>query len=63
MTETDFVKNESNPKQIEDVKNIDKLLREYKKKMQTAAANLEFEEAMVYSDKIKELEQLGLKNL
>lgn len=63
MTETDFVKNESNPKQIEDVKNIDKLLREYKKKMQTAAANLEFEEAMVYRDKIKELEQLGLKNL
>ncbi len=63
MTETDFVKNESNPKQIEDVKNIDKLLREYKKKMQTAAANLEFEEAMVYRDKIKELERLGLKTL
>ena len=63
MTETDFVKDDSNKKQLEDVKNIDKLLREYKKKMQDAAANLEFEEAMVYRDKIKELEQLGLKNL
>ena len=63
MTETDFVKDDSNKKQLEDVKNIDKLLREYKKKMQDAAANLEFETAMVYRDKIKELEQLGLKNL
>lgn len=63
MTETDFVKDDSDKKQLEDVKNIDKLLREYKKKMQDAAANLEFEEAMVYRDKIKELEQLGLKNL
>ena len=63
MTETDFVKDDSDKKQLEQVKNIDKLLREYKKKMQDAAANLEFEEAMVYRDKIKELEQLGLKNL
>ena len=63
MTETDFVKDDSVKKQLEQVKNIDKLLREYKKKMQDAAANLEFEEAMVYRDKIKELEQLGLKNL
>lgn len=63
MTETDFVKDDSNKKQLEDVKNIDKLLRDYKKKMQDAAANLEFETAMVYRDKIKGLEQLGLKNL
>ena len=63
MTETDFVKDDSEEKKIEEVKNIDKLLRDYKKKMQEAAANLEFEEAMVYRDKIKELERLGLKNL
>ena len=63
MTETDFVKDDSDEKKLEEVKNIDKTLREYKKKMQEAAANLEFEEAMVYRDKIKELEQLGLKNL
>ena len=63
MTETDFVKDDSEEKKLEDIKNIDKLLRDYKKKMQEAAANLEFEEAMVYRDKIKELERLGLKNL
>ena len=63
MTETDFIKDDSDSKKIEDIKNIDKLLREYKKKMQDAAANLEFEEAMVYRDKIKELESLAIKNL
>lgn len=63
MTETDFVKDDSDSKKLEEVKNIDKTLREYKKKMQEAAANLEFEEAMVYRDKIKELERLALKNL
>lgn len=63
MTETDFVKNETNPKLIKDVKNIDKLLREYKKKMQEAAQNLEFEQAMIYRDKIKELENAAIKNM
>jgi excinuclease ABC subunit B len=63
MTETDFIKDDSDSKKIEDIKNIDKLLREYNKKMQDAAANLEFEEAMVYRDKIKELENLAIKNL
>ena len=63
MTETDFVKDDSDSKKLEEIKNIDKTLREYKKKMQDAAANLEFEEAMVYRDKIKELERLALKNL
>lgn len=63
MTETDFVKDDSNAKQLKEVKNIDKTLREYKKKMQEAAQNLEFEQAMVYRDKIKELEMLAMKNL
>ena len=63
MTETDFVKNETNPKVLKDVKNIDKLLREYKKKMQEAAQNLEFEQAMIYRDKIKELENAAIKNM
>ena len=63
MTETDFVKDDNDTKKLEEVKNIDKTLREYKKKMQEAAANLEFETAMVYRDKIKELERLALKNL
>ena len=63
MTETDFVKNDDSPQKINDTKNIDKLLREYNKKMQDAAQNLEFEQAMFYRDKIKELEKLAIKNL
>ena len=63
MTETDFVKNEDSPQKIADIKNIDRLLREYKKKMQEAAQNLEFEQAMVYRDKIKELENMAIKNM
>ena len=46
----------------EQIKDIDKKLREYNKKMREAAQNLEFEQAMVYRDKIKELERLYLKN-
>lgn len=61
MTETDFVKDDS--KNLDEIKNIDKALREYKKKMQEAAQNLEFEQAMVYRDKIKELELRAMKNL
>lgn len=49
-------------KEAEDLKNIDKKLREYNKKMKEAAQNLEFEQAMVYRDKIKELEQIYLKS-
>ena len=45
----------------ENIKDIDKKLREYNKKMREHAQNLEFEEAMKYRDKIKELEQLYLK--
>ncbi len=63
MTEADYVKDDNlNSKEIADLKNIDKKLREYTKKMKEAAANLEFEEAVIYRDKIKELEQLAMKN-
>ena len=62
MTETDFLKQETK-QEVEDLKNIDKKLKEYTRKMKKAAQNLEFEEAMVYRDKIKELELLGMKNL
>ena len=62
MTETDFLKQETK-QEVEDLKNIDKKLKDYTRKMKDAAQNLEFEEAMVYRDKIKELELLGMKNL
>ncbi len=63
MTEADYVKEDNLNKQaMSDLKNIDKKLKEYTKKMKDAAANLEFEEAVIYRDKIKELEQLALKN-
>ena len=61
MTEGDFIKDDS--KEVEDLKNIDKKLKEYNRKMKEAAQNLEFEEAMVYRDKIKEHELLAMKNL
>ena len=61
MSETDFIKDDA--KEVEDLKNIDKKLKEYNKKMKEAAQNLEFEEAMIYRDKIKELELLAMKNL
>lgn len=60
MTAKDYL--EDKPKDAEQIKDIDKKLREYKKLMQEAAANLEFETAVVYRDKIKELEQIYLKS-
>ena len=60
MTETDFVKTDT--EDIEKIKNIDKKIKEYTKLMHEAAQNLEFEQAMVYRDKLKELEILALKN-
>ncbi len=60
MTETDFVKNDE--QDVEKIRNIDKKIKEYTKLMREAAQNLEFEEAMVYRDKLKELETLALKN-
>ena len=41
MTETDFVKDDS--QNIEQIKNIDKQIKEYTKLMKEAAQNLEFE--------------------
>ncbi len=61
MTETDFVKDDK--VSVDELKNIDKKIKEYTKLMKEAALNLEFEQAMVYRDKIKELEQLAIKNL
>ena len=61
MTETDFVK--SDIQDVDKIKNIDKQIKEYTKLMREAAQNLEFEQAMVYRDKLKELEVLALQNL
>ena len=61
MTETDFVKSDTDD--IEKIKDIDKKIKEYTKLMREAAQNLEFEQAMVYRDKLKELETLALKNM
>ena len=60
MTEQDYV--DVSTAQAQNVKDIDKQLKEYNKKMIEAAQNLEFEQAMIYRDKIKELEQLYLKS-
>ena len=45
----------------EDIKDIDKKLREYNKLMQQAASDLDFEKAIEYRDKIKQLEELYIK--
>ncbi len=66
MTETDFDKNnvqKNLPPDLKEIKNIEKQIKEYTKLMKEAALNLEFEQAMVYRDKLKELENLALKNL
>ena len=61
MTETQLDKNALPT--VEEVKNVEKQIKEYTKLMKEAALNLEFEQAMVYRDKLKELETLALKNL
>ena len=61
MTETDFVKTDT--QDVEKVRNIDKKIKELTKLMREAAQNLEFEQAMVYRDQLKELEALALKNM
>lgn len=60
MTETDFVKTDT--QDVEKIRNIDKKIKELTKLMKDAAQNLEFEQAMVYRDQLKELEKLALKN-
>ncbi len=61
MTETDFVKDDA--ASVEEIKNVEKKIKEYTKLMKEAALNLEFEQAMIYRDKLKELELLAMKNL
>lgn len=61
LNETNFEKNAL--PEPEKIKNIEKQIKEYTKLMKEAALNLEFEQAMVYRDKLKELENLALKNL
>ena len=61
MSETNFEKNVL--PSVEDVKNVEKQIKEYTKLMKEAALNLEFEQAMVYRHKLKELEAFALKNL
>ncbi|MBP5616021.1 MAG: excinuclease ABC subunit UvrB, partial [Alphaproteobacteria bacterium] len=61
MSETDLEKN--NLPTVEEVKNLEKQIKEYTKLMKEAALNLEFEQAMIYRDKLKALEALALKNL
>ena len=61
MTETDFVKDDA--ASVEEIKNVEKKIKEYTKLMKEAALNLEFEQAAVYRDKLKELEALAIKNL
>ena len=46
----------------DEVKNIDKKLREYNKLMQQAASDLDFKTAIMYRDKIKQLETIYIKN-
>ncbi len=62
MTKGDYVEVAKDEKVSEQIKNIDKKLRDLNKAMRDAAANLEFEQAMVYRDEIKKLEQLYMKN-
>ena len=61
MNETNFEKTDT--PHIKDTKDIEKQIKEYTKLMKEAALNLEFEQAMVYRDKLKELENFALKNL
>lgn len=61
MSETNFDKNATPT--MKDTKDIEKQIKEYTKLMKEAALNLEFEQAMIYRDKLKELENFALKNL
>ncbi len=62
MTKGDFVEVDTQEKVADKIKNIDKKLKELNKAMRDAAANLEFEQAMVYREEIRKLELLYMKN-
>ncbi len=62
MTKGDYVEVSKDTPNIKDIKNIDKKLKDLEKAMKEAAANLEFEQAMVYRDEIKKLEKMYLKS-
>ncbi len=62
MTKGDYVEVAKDTPNIKDIKNIDKKLKDLEKAMREAAANLEFEQAMVYRDEIKKLEKMYLKS-
>ncbi len=62
MTKGDYVEVAKDTPNVKDIQNIDKKLKDLNKAMREAAANLEFEQAMVYRDEIKKLEEMYLKN-
>ncbi len=62
MTKGDYVEVEKDTPNIKEIQNIDKKIKDLTKAMKDAAANLEFEQAMVYRDEIKKLETLYLKS-
>lgn len=62
MTKGDYIEIAKDEKVKDSIKNIDKKLKDLNKAMRDAAANLEFEQAMVYREEIKKLELLFMKN-
>lgn len=62
MTKGDYVEVAKDTPNVKDIQNIDKKIKDLTKAMKEAAANLEFEQAMVYRDEIKKLEEMYLKN-
>ena len=60
MTSKDTTKTTISP--VISSQDIDKQLRKYNKLMQEAASNLDFENAILYRDKIKKLEDIYLKS-
>ena len=59
MSETDYAKEE--PINTGDAKDIEKQIKECTKLMKEAATNLDFEQAVIYRDKIKNLEKLAMR--
>lgn len=62
MTKGDYIEIAKDEKVKDSIKNIDKKLKDLNKAMREAAANLEFEQAMVYREEIKKLEMLFMKS-